>query len=69
MDPHPLANLFKRSNYDEPIASVFCAGGRDSHVASYWIDTLVLKNGGKYLRYFAASAVPLQGKTNAVLKR
>ena len=25
MDPHPLANLFKRSNYDEPIASVFSA--------------------------------------------
>ena len=24
MDPHPLANLFKRSNYDEPIAR-FCA--------------------------------------------
>ena len=21
MDPHPLANLFKRSNYDEPITS------------------------------------------------
>ena len=21
MDPHPLANLFKTSNYDEPIAS------------------------------------------------
>ena len=21
MDPHPVANLFKRSNYDEPIAS------------------------------------------------
>ena len=21
MDPHPLANLFKRSNYDEPISS------------------------------------------------
>ena len=21
MDPHPLVNLFKRSNYDEPIAS------------------------------------------------
>ena len=20
MDPHPLVNLFKRSNYDEPIA-------------------------------------------------
>ena len=25
MDPHPLANLFKRSHYDEPIASEFCA--------------------------------------------
>ena len=25
MDPHPLANLFKRSNYDEPIACEFCA--------------------------------------------
>ena len=25
MDPHPLANLFKRSNYDEPIASKFFA--------------------------------------------
>ena len=24
MDPHPLSNLFKRSNYDEPIASEFC---------------------------------------------
>ena len=21
MDPHPLANLFRRSNYDEPISS------------------------------------------------
>src|SRR3990170_7972713 len=25
MDAHPLANLFKRSNYDEPIASELCA--------------------------------------------
>ena len=25
MDRHPLANLFKRSNYDEPIVSEFCA--------------------------------------------
>ena len=25
MDPHPLPNLCKRSNYDEPIASEFCA--------------------------------------------
>ena len=47
----------------------FCVGTRDSRVASYWIDTLVLKNWGKYLRYFAASPFPLQGKTTAVLKR
>ena len=46
-----------------------CVGTRDLRVASYWIDTLVLKNWGKYLRYFAASPFPLQGKTNAVLKR
>src|SRR3989337_4535177 len=25
MDPHPLANLFKRSNHDEPIASELSA--------------------------------------------
>jgi hypothetical protein len=25
MDPHPLANLFKKSNYDEPIASELSA--------------------------------------------
>ena len=25
MDPHPLANLFKGSNYDEPIASELSA--------------------------------------------
>ena len=36
----------------------------DLCVVSYWIDTLVLKNWGKYLRYFAASPFPLQGKTN-----
>ena len=39
----------------------FCVDTRDSSVASYWIDTLVLKNWGKYLRYFAASSLPLQG--------
>ena len=46
-----------------------CVGARDSCMASYWIDTLVLKNWGKYVRYFTASPFPLQGKTNAVLKR
>ena len=25
MDPHPLSNLFKRTNYDEPIASELSA--------------------------------------------
>ena len=25
MDPHPFANLFKRSNFDESIVSEFCA--------------------------------------------
>ena len=40
----------------------FCVGARDSRIASYWIDTLVLKNWGKYLRYCAASPFPLQGK-------
>ena len=37
----------------------------DLRVVSYWIHTLVLKNWGKYLRYFVASPFPLQGKTNA----
>ena len=37
----------------------------DLCVVSYWVDTLVLKNRGKYLRYFVASPFPLQGKTNA----
>ena len=41
----------------------------DLRVVSYWIDTLVLKNWGKYLRCFTASPFPLQGKTNTVLKR
>ena len=39
-----------------------CVGARDFWGASYWIDTLVLKNWGKYLRYCAASPFPLQEK-------
>ena len=31
-------------------------------MGSYWIDTLVLKTRGKYLRYSAASSLPLRGK-------
>ena len=33
----------------------------DLCVVSYWIDILVLKNWGKYLRYFTASSSPLRG--------
>ena len=64
-----------RERIDNPFialvaSSLFvCVGSWDLWGASYWIDTLVLKNWGKYLRYFAASPFPLQGKTNAVLKR
>ena len=64
-----------REGIDNPFIAVVarflivCAGARDSRVVSYWIDTLVLKNGGKYLRYCTASPFPLQGKTNALLKR
>ena len=42
---------------------IFCAGTRDLRVVSYWIDTLVLKNRGKYLRYCDASHFPLRGNT------
>ena len=46
-----------------------CVGAWDFWGASYWIDTLVLKNWGRYLCCFVASPFPLQGKTNEVLKR
>ena len=47
---------------------IVCAGTRWL-ACNLQLDTLVLKKWGKYLRYFAASPFPLQGKTNAVLKR
>ena len=43
-----------------------CVGAWDFWGASYWIDTLVLKNWGKYLRYCAASPFPLQEKPTQV---
>ena len=46
-----------------------CVGARDLSVASYWIDTLVLKNWGKYLCYIAASPFPLQRENQPMLKR
>ena len=44
------------------LTSLCCVGTRDLRMVSYWIDTLVLKNWGKYLRYSAASSLPLRGK-------
>ena len=54
----------RREGTDNPFITLVarflfvCAGTRDLRVASYWIDTLVLKNRGKYLRYFVASPFP-----------
>ena len=70
-----LTLVSDREGIDNPFITLVarflfvCAGTRDLRVVSYWIDTLVLKNWGKYLRYFTASPFPLQGKTNEVLKR
>ena len=70
-----LTLVSDREGIDNPFIALVarflfvCVGAWDSSVVSYWIDTLVLKNRGKYLRYFTASPFPLQGKTNAVLKR
>ena len=42
-----------------------CVGAWDFWGASYWIDTLVLKNWGKYLRYTCCITLSSSGKTNA----
>ena len=65
-----LTLVSDREGIDNPFITLVarflfvCVGTRDLRVVSYWIDTLVLKNWGKYLRYFAASPFPLQGKSN-----
>ena len=70
-----LTLVCDREGIDNPFIALVarflfvCVGSRWLALVSYWIDTLVLKNSGKYLRYFTASPFPLQGKTNAVLKR
>ena len=70
-----LTLVSDREGIDNPFIALVarflfvCVGTRDLRVVSYWIDALVLKNRGKYLRYFTASPFPLQRKTNAVLKR
>ena len=56
-----LTFVSDREGIDKPFSALVarflfvCAGTRDLRVVSYWIDTLVLKNRGKYLRYCAAS--------------
>ena len=42
-----------------------CVGAWDFWGASYWIDTLVLKNWGKYLRYYCCITLCSSRKTNA----
>ena len=46
-----------------------CVGAWDSRVVSYWIDTLVLKNWGKYLRYFLSSSRENQRSAQEVARR
>ena len=46
-----------------------CAGTRDLRVASYWVDTLVLKNRGKYLRYYFCITLSCSRKTSASSRR
>ena len=46
-----------------------CVGTRDLRVASYWIDTLVLKNRGKYLHYYCCITLSSSRKTNASSRR
>src|SRR3954467_13850753 len=70
-----LTLVSDREGIDNPFIALVarflfvCVGAWDSSVVSYWIDTLVLKNRGKYLRYFTASPFSPQGKTNTMLKR
>ena len=45
-----------------------CVGVWDFWGASYLIDTLVLKNWGKYLRYYFCITLPSSRKTNATLR-
>ena len=42
-----------------------CVGAWDFWGASYWIDTLILKNWGKYLRYYCCITLSSSRKTNA----
>ena len=63
-----LTLVSDREGIDNPFialvaSSLFVSvGAWDFWGASYWIDTLVLKNWGKYLRYSAASSLPLRRK-------
>ena len=64
-----------REGIDNPfivlVASSFfvCVGAWDLWGASYWIDTLVLKNWGKYLRYYCCITLSSSRKTNTSSRR
>ena len=64
-----------REGIDNPFialvaSSLFvCVGAWDFWGASYWIDTLVLKNWGKYLRYYCCITLSSSRKTNASSRR
>ena len=47
----------------------FCVGAWDFWGSSYWIDTLVLKNWGKYLPYHRCIILSSSRKTNASSRR
>ena len=64
-----------REGIDNPFialvaSSLFvCVGAWDFWGASYWIDTLVLKNWGKFLRYYCCITVSSSRKINASSRR
>ena len=64
-----------RQGIDNPFialvaSSLFvCVGAWDFWEASYWIDTLLLKNWGKYSRYYCCITLSSSRKTNASSRR
>ena len=64
-----------REGIDNPFVALVaspqfvCVGAWDFWGAAYWIDTLVLKNWGKYLRYYCCITLSSSRKTNASSRR
>ena len=70
-----LTLVSDREGIDNPFIALVarflfvCVGTRDLRVASYWIDTLVLKNWGKYLCCYCCITLSSSRKTNASSRR